>query len=553
MVGRDQVGDQVAVPRPAFVGEKRQRGRQLVAEVGPPVPGGPDRLRQQHAGRGAAAVQAPAHGVLEDLVGLAEIVPAGGAGDGRPRVGVRAERLAQRFGFRRDVSEVRVERNGRVERAQPILVVPLGLVGRGGVRAVPLAVAAPPLDGRRGLVDSASDFMERVTGAAPPLDGRRGLVGCRGTRAVRLSRRSGRAGRGRVGDRIRYVPRIAGESDGFPVAAGVPVREQNQPRPRLVPERRPTRGRGPGPAVPAPPLRVALKHEGLPLAPAAELAEPLPGRADRHRAQFLSPGARRIVVGRGEIAPEQADVRVVGVAHPGRHVDVEAGQVRIGVEQIVEVPAADDPSRRLDVVRGRKVDRRRVGQSGQASARGAQFRGAVGNRQLLRVLLRRGAAVRRPEQIDPPHVGAVAKLRVPVGAPEALDQRRPGRDLRKQHGGGDVDARLDGLRGDDDAPARIVVFRAGDLLHLPPAVRGAEARVYESQDRRRLRPLRDRFLEGRVERLRPLHAVDDGERHPAGTVLAEDLRGEPFDVRRNVGLFRGRGRRLRTNQPLGGA
>ena len=93
------------------------------------------------------------------------------------------------------------------------------------------------------------------------------------------------------------------------------------------------------------------------------------------------------------------------------------------------------------------------------------------------------------------HLCAVGKLRVAVGAPEALDHRRPGRDLGKHHRGGDVHACLDRLGGDHDAAVLIPVTGADHLAHLPLAIGRAEAGVDEGQARRRLEQLRQPLLE----------------------------------------------------------
>lgn len=54
------------------------------------------------------------------------------------------------------------------------------------------------------------------------------------------------------------------------------------------------------------------------------------------------------------LLPEDTDVRVVGVAHVWRYVDVEAGQIRIGVEEIaVRRRGRIDPDDRCDRCSGR--------------------------------------------------------------------------------------------------------------------------------------------------------------------------------------------------------
>jgi len=87
--------------------------------------------------------------------------------------------------------------------------------------------------------------------------------------------------------------------------------------------------------------------------------------------------------------------------------------------------------------------------------------------------------------VHPKHL-RVANVRTPIAAAHALDERRPRGQFCDEQPGRHVNARLDGLRGDDDA---VAITEKEPRVSL--AINRAEARVNESD------------LLQRVERLLP--------------------------------------------------
>ena len=233
------------------------------------------------------------------------------------------------------------------------------------------------------------------------------------------------------------------------------------------------------------------------------------------------------------------DVGVGGVANVGRDVHVEAREIRIGVEEIVEILPADDPPRGIEVTGRGECCRGDVGEPHQVLSSGVHLFDRVGKREIRRVLV-----LLSIKEIDPADVGAILQLRVAVCTAEALHHGRPGRELREQDRRGDVHTRLHRLGGYDDQILRdFSVFLPvdGELVRLASAIGRTKARVDESELRRGVSLLLKPLPECGMERLRPRHPVDDYQRHTAGLVHVEHGIRELTDIGGDVvGLGGGR-------------
>ena len=179
------------------------------------------------------------------------------------------------------------------------------------------------------------------------------------------------------------------------------------------------------------------------------------------------------------------DVGVGGIANIRRDIHVETREIRIGIEEVVEILSADDPPRGLDIARRGKPRRGDVAQPRQMLSSGLHRFGRIGERELRRVPL----VFLSVEEIDPADIGAILHFRVAVGTAEALRHGRPRREFGEQDRRGDVHTRLDRLGGYDDQILRArAVFLpvGGDLVHLAPAIGRTKARMDESELRRRV-------------------------------------------------------------------
>ena len=262
--------------------------------------------------------------------------------------------------------------------------------------------------------------------------------------------------------------------------------------------------------------------------------------AHRHRAELVAPDVAD-ALGRelaglalflGELSPEDAHVALVAGAEVAADVEVAAAEVGRGVEEPVEVAPSEEVLRRVGIellalfrreaglerfeALGRAVTVELVERLGRRLALGL----AVGRR--LRIFLRHFA-----EDDDRARLVDVAR-----GASKALDEARPRRELGEEHLGGDVHARLDDLRRDDDAPRERHL--GGQAFGEALAVLAAEAAVEEDE----LRPGIGRFdplvfALGRVglgelaeERQRLVHRVEHDERQRCASMLLADGFGQ---------------------------
>ena len=53
----------------------------------------------------------------------------------------------------------------------------------------------------------------------------------------------------------------------------------------------------------------------------------------------------------GKVAPEDANIGIVSVTNIGRDVYIEAREIRVRIEEIIEILPADHASRRINVTR----------------------------------------------------------------------------------------------------------------------------------------------------------------------------------------------------------
>ena len=169
--------------------------------------------------------------------------------------------------------------------------------------------------------------------------------------------------------------------------------------------------------------------------------------ADRDAATVLGNGnpdleAGRAIVARRPRRPGDFGVQVFGVSHVGGDVHVDAGRIGRGVEEAVKVSPTDhrDLASAVRDIAGRQVF------DGQLVAfELAQL--AQGRVDVLPLI---GEWVRRR---DPPDLGVGIEQAAAVAKADSLGERRPRCGLGHQHGGVQVEARLDDLGGDDDPAA----------------------------------------------------------------------------------------------------
>ena len=193
--------------------------------------------------------------------------------------------------------------------------------------------------------------------------------------------------------------------------------------------------------------------------PAAHLLDPVRTPSDRNGAEFVRSRFGLTRRAAREVSPAHLSVRVLGVADVGSNVDVEAGEIRVGVEEVDEVFAADhSEARRLFADAGEGIGAHIV--EGRELLAGSGERGwFVGSRE--RVIR---------AEVDPAYPRAADHLAPPVDPAKALHQRVPRGKLSPQRGCRDVHACLDRLRRDHHAGPAL-----DEAPHVMFPVAGTEA------------------------------------------------------------------------------
>jgi hypothetical protein len=173
---------------------------------------------------------------------------------------------------------------------------------------------------------------------------------------------------------------------------------------------------------------------------------------DRDRAERC---ARGLEIGAGgavggEIDPPDVQVSIVAAADEARDVEIRAGEVGAGVEEIVEIAAREGVEGVVGVEAGELGgiaggESILEGLQGREADVGEAVEDAAGGAQLVFTIGKGGALAE--VAIDDGDVGEAA---VAGGAAKPLDEGGPRGELGDKGGGADVDASLDDLRGDED-------------------------------------------------------------------------------------------------------
>ena len=167
-----------------------------------------------------------------------------------------------------------------------------------------------------------------------------------------------------------------------------------------------------------------------------------------------------------KIAPKHLHSRRAAVAYVIGNVDIKAGQIGVGVEEVQEILASQHCRQRAGFAGRRQVLRLR----------------ACDFFELGTCSIQRLNAVRQQQRfvgfnVNPEDLRAIfVVLAITVAASEALHQRRPRRKLGEHHLGRNINASFDRLSCYDDA---IFVGFIAQLASLFSSLGWAEARVHQ--------------------------------------------------------------------------
>ena len=201
---------------------------------------------------------------------------------------------------------------------------------------------------------------------------------------------------------------------------------------------------------------------------ALQLLPPFPHGPNGDSTSLVARRPRSAVGGtlRGERPPTDRHVDVTVGADEPRHVDVVAGEVGGGVEQVQQILAA---KREMRCVRSIDMDGgKRVGSDDLAVK-------SAGHLPRCRHLIRVVRPLRR--RLDDDDSG-VAELAPPVAPARPLHDRRPGRALGDHRPCAQVDTGLDHLGGDDDESLP-VLWSGEHPIECPVAIGLTEPGVEE--------------------------------------------------------------------------
>ncbi len=195
-----------------------------------------------------------------------------------------------------------------------------------------------------------------------------------------------------------------------------------------------------------------------------------------------------------ELAPEDLYAGLAAVADVIRYIHIEAGKVRVGIEEVQKVFSAQNVGERPRFAGCGQMLRTGTGQFRHVSARFGHLATVIGLQRLFVIVNL------YPENFC--SLGIV--LSVAIAASETLHQRRPRSKLRDEHPGGNIHASLNGLGGDHDA---VDFFLAvAQKLVLTPAFRCAKTRM--DQEVRLPRPLLTQQAEQALRAVDPVKNYD---------------------------------------------